>query len=58
MTELSQSAVFNRFRDQLRGVTEAKDPGPENPKKDSECQLSKYGQKAAKNVSPSHNKLW
>ena len=58
MTKPTQSAVFNRFRDQLRGVTEAKDPGPGKPKKDSECQSSKYGQKAAKNVSPSHNKLW
>ena len=34
------------------GVTEAQDPGPGNPKKDCEDQVSKYGHKTDSNSVP------
>ena len=35
-------------------VTEAQESGPRNLKKYCEYQVSKYGQKAARNAAPAH----
>ena len=50
----TQDAEFKIFRYQLMEVTEDQYLGPENPKKYREYQVSKYFQKAVRNVSPYH----
>ena len=54
MIKPTQGAMFKRFRDQLIGVTESKDPGPGNPEKYCEDKVSKNVQKIAGNVAPAH----
>ena len=55
MTKPTKGAAFNRFWDHLMGSTESQDPGPVKPQKDCEEQVSKYGQKVARNAAPDQN---
>ena len=54
ITKPTQGVAFKRFRDHFMRVTEAQDTGPGKPKKYCKDQVSKYGQKAANNSSPTH----